>query len=77
MIFPLKRYLGTPFTVRLSAENILNQPYHSTQGDELQRLYTTGVKFTLGFSYAFSGGEKSTSPSSGVTEGGTSGGGGQ
>ena len=70
LLFPLKRWLGHPITARMAAENILNQTYRSTQGSELQRLYTTGVKFTLGLSYAFSGGEKPTSPSSGVTEGG-------
>lgn len=70
LIFPLKKYLGYPFSVRMSAENILNSDYHSTQGDELQKLYTSGVKFTLGFSYAFSGGERSTGPASNAAEGG-------
>lgn len=70
LLFPLKRYIGYPVTARMAAENVLNAPYVSTQGSELQRLYTTGVKFSLGFSYAFSGGEKPTSPASGVTEGG-------
>lgn len=68
--FPLRRALGQPLTLRLSAENLLNAPYVSVQGDELQRRYATGVKFTIGLSYAFSGGITPTSPpSSGTAEG--------
>jgi hypothetical protein len=69
LIFPLQKYLGAPFQIRMAAENILNQTYHSTQGDELQRLLTTGVKFTLGFSYSFSGGPPAVGASNAASQG--------
>jgi hypothetical protein len=50
---PLKKYLNVPISMKLSAENITNSPIAFRQGDELQRRYTTGVKFTLGFSYTY------------------------
>jgi outer membrane receptor protein involved in Fe transport len=50
---PLKEYIGYPVTAKFSAENITNSPIVFTQGPEVQRRYTTGVKLTLSFSWAF------------------------
>ncbi len=44
---------GTPLTAKFSAENILNDVYKQTQGDEVVRRYRTGVKFTFGVSYTY------------------------
>ena len=44
---------GTPLTAKLSAENILNDVYRQTQGDQLVHRYRTGVKFTFGVSYTY------------------------
>jgi hypothetical protein len=53
LIFPLKELVGLPLTAKLSAENITNTPIKFTQGPEVQRRYTSGVKFGLGLSYSY------------------------
>jgi len=50
---PLQRYLGLPVTMKLSAENITNDPIEVTQADQVQERFTEGVKFGLGFSYTY------------------------
>lgn len=42
-----------PLTAKIGFENLLNDNYVFTQGDDLQKRYRTGVKFSVGFSYAF------------------------
>jgi hypothetical protein len=49
---PLKQWLDVPLTAKFTAENILNDQTLYTQGDELQRRYTSGVKFGVGLSYS-------------------------
>ena len=44
---------GVPLTVKLSVENILNDNYLTTVGDETQEDYRTGVTAALGISYAY------------------------
>jgi hypothetical protein len=53
LLVPLKRWLGAPINMKLSAENILNDPYVWSQGPVIQQRYTNGVKLTLGFNYVF------------------------
>ena len=40
-------------TLKLSAENLLNDQIVLTQGDFTQRRFTTGVKFGIGVSYTY------------------------
>jgi len=47
LIVPLKRWIGVPINAKLSAENLLNDPYTFTQGAVVQQRYTNGIKFTL------------------------------
>ena len=42
-----------PLTFKLSVENILNDNYLTTVGDETQEDYRTGVSAALGVSYAY------------------------
>jgi outer membrane receptor protein involved in Fe transport len=51
-IFPLSPW-GWPFTLKLAAENILNDDYVTTQGSAIQERHLTGTKFTFGVSYSF------------------------
>ncbi|HVO27134.1 MAG TPA: TonB-dependent receptor [Candidatus Margulisiibacteriota bacterium] len=44
---------GTPLTAKFAAENIFNDAYRQTQGDEVVHRYRTGVKFTFGISYTY------------------------
>ena len=44
---------GIPFDFKLSAENLLDARYLSTQGGEVQEKYFKGVTFTAGFTYNF------------------------
>jgi TonB-dependent receptor len=44
---------GTPLNLKFGVENLLNDRYLYTQGDETQRKYKTGVKFTFGVSYSY------------------------
>jgi hypothetical protein len=53
VVVPLRDLLGVPLTWKLSAENLFNHPAVFTQGDQVQRRFTTGVKFSMGLSYAF------------------------
>jgi hypothetical protein len=52
-IVPLKDLLGVPLTVKLAAENLLNDHVLFLQGDAVQRRFTTGVEFSFGLSYAY------------------------
>jgi hypothetical protein len=47
LLVPLKRWVGFPLNAKLSAENLLNDPYTFTQGSVVQQRYTNGVKFTF------------------------------
>jgi TonB-dependent receptor len=51
-ILPIHPF-GVPLTLKLGAENLLNDSYEQTQGGEVQRLYTRGIKATLGLSYTY------------------------
>jgi TonB-dependent receptor len=44
---------GTPLNFKLGVENLLNDRFLYTQGDETQRKYKTGVKFSFGVSYSY------------------------
>ena len=44
---------GVPLTLKLGAENLLNDAYEQTQGGQVQRLYTRGIKVSLGVSYTY------------------------
>jgi hypothetical protein len=48
LIVPLKRWLNAPINAKLSAENLLNDPYVFSQPPAEER-YADGVKFTLSF----------------------------
>ncbi len=43
----------TPIKTKLAVENLLNDPFHETQGGHTTSRYTTGIKFTVGVSYSF------------------------
>ena len=47
------RIFGTPFTVKGAAENLLNDEILTTQGGKIDRVYTTGIKVSLGIAYSF------------------------
>ena len=51
VIVPLKRLLGVPLSAKLGAENLLNDRVLFTQGDNIQRQYTSGIKVSFGLSY--------------------------
>jgi outer membrane receptor protein involved in Fe transport len=51
-ILPLK-LLDVPFTLKLAAENLLDDPVLFTQGGQIQRRYTSGIKVSLGLSYTY------------------------
>ncbi len=53
ILVPLARWLNAPVQLRLSAENIFNEPFLFTVGGQVQRQFTTGVKLGVGVSYAF------------------------
>ena len=53
LIFPMKRWLGQNVNMRVTAENLLNDPFVFTVGGQVQRRFATGVKFGLGISYAY------------------------
>ncbi len=53
LIAPLQAYIGLPVTAQLTVENILNDRVLLKQGDATQLRFTTGVKFTMGLTYAF------------------------
>jgi hypothetical protein len=44
---------GTPLNAKVALENLLDDEFTFTQGDRVQREYTTGVKFSLGLSYSY------------------------
>ncbi|GIV04380.1 MAG: TonB-dependent receptor [Fimbriimonadales bacterium] len=44
---------SAPIQVKLTAENLLNDQYVFTQADIVQKRFTTGVKVSLGLTYAF------------------------
>ncbi|HUI24590.1 MAG TPA: TonB-dependent receptor [Candidatus Kryptonia bacterium] len=44
---------GTPLTVKLAAENLLDQPFEETQGGFTAQRFTAGVKVTLGLTYEY------------------------
>ena len=44
---------GTPLTAKLAFDNILNDDFVQTQGDQTVHKYKTGVKITFGVSYTF------------------------
>ncbi len=51
-VVPLKP-VGLPFNLKFGVENILNAPYVYKQGNATNLRYTTGTKFSLGFSYTY------------------------
>lgn len=53
VIVPLQRWLDAPIRLKLAAENLLNDPFTRTQGDFVQRNYTSGIKFSLGLAYSY------------------------
>jgi hypothetical protein len=52
LILPF-RLFDTRFTAKLGAENLLDDPVVFTQGGEIQRQYTKGIKVFAGLSYAY------------------------
>jgi TonB-dependent receptor len=52
LLVPLKRWLDVPLSVKLSAENLLNDQRIYTVGDTVQRRWIDGVTFGLGISYS-------------------------
>jgi outer membrane receptor protein involved in Fe transport len=50
VILPL-RLFDVPFTAKLAAENLLDDPIVFTQGGEIQRRYTRGITVSAGLSY--------------------------
>ncbi len=44
---------GTPLTGRFAVENMLNDRFLQTQGNEITNRYNAGVKFTFGVSYMY------------------------
>jgi outer membrane receptor protein involved in Fe transport len=53
LLVPMKRWLGQNVNMRLTAENLLNDPFLFTVGGEPQRRFAAGVKFTVGLSYSY------------------------
>ncbi len=53
LLVPMKRWLGENVNMRLTAENLLNDPFLFTVGGEPQRRFATGVRFTVGVSYSY------------------------
>jgi len=51
-LIPMKRF-GYPLTLKLGAENLLDDRVLFTQGGELQRLYTKGIKVVLALTYNY------------------------
>jgi hypothetical protein len=50
LVLPL-RIFDVPFSMKLAAENLLDDRVLLTQGGEIQRHYTSGIKITLGLTY--------------------------
>jgi hypothetical protein len=50
---PLQRWVGEPLSLRISAENLLNDPFVYTVGGQVQRRATSGVKMWFGLSYTY------------------------
>ncbi len=44
---------GAPVNVKLTAENLLNDRFLFTEGNDITNRYKTGVKVSLGFSYTY------------------------
>ena len=47
------RFFGVPFTLKGSAENLLDDPVVITQGGLVETTYMTGIKVSLGLAYSF------------------------
>jgi hypothetical protein len=52
LLAPIKPF-GTPLTAKLSAENLLDDPFVQTQAGYTAHRYTTGVKMGIGLSYTY------------------------
>jgi hypothetical protein len=52
LLVPLKRWLDQPISVKITAENLLNDQRIYTVGDVIQRRWIDGVTFGLGISYS-------------------------
>jgi hypothetical protein len=46
-------WFGLPLTLKLSAENMLNDRVLFTQGTAVQDEFTKGVKVTIGLNYTY------------------------
>jgi len=53
ILLPLKQITGTPLTLKVGLENLLNDRVLYSQGDEVQRRFTSGIKAGLGISFSF------------------------
>jgi outer membrane receptor protein involved in Fe transport len=51
-IFPVD-WFGTPLTLKLGAENLLNDPYVQTQGAQVQTRFQRGIKVGMTISYSY------------------------
>jgi len=51
-IFPVN-WFGVPFTLKLGAENLLDEPYVRTQASKVQQYYKRGIKASLALTYAY------------------------
>ena len=53
LLFPMKRWIGQNINMRVTAENLLNDPVVFTVGGQVQRRFAAGVRFGLGISYSY------------------------
>jgi len=53
LLVPMKRWVGQNVNMRITAENLLNDPFTFTVGGQVQRRFATGVKFGFGISYSY------------------------
>jgi hypothetical protein len=53
LLVPMKRWVGQNVNLRLTAENLLNDPVVFTVGGQVQQRAAIGVKIGMGISYTF------------------------
>jgi hypothetical protein len=46
-------WFGTPLTLKLGAENLLDEPYVRTQANKTQQYYKRGIKASLALTYSY------------------------
>jgi hypothetical protein len=53
VLIPMQRWIGQNVNMRLTAENLLNDPVVFTVGGKVQQRFAAGVKFGIGLSYSY------------------------